>query len=218
MVETMRPCSCGRARAVRAPGAISPTVGRVDGAVTNLATGLVGDRIQVKNGSISDGRITLDLIETGPGDAACCPTRKTLSEWRLIDGELARTATRETGTLSLEDLHGPEWFLVQIGRDIRVPDDSEAAIVFDAGRVTGNGGCNGFFGTVTGEAPGELRFSAMGTTMMACPEPVMDLERQYLRTLAGGSSYSFVAGRLVLRCRTEDGVVSMVFKRDDTAK
>jgi len=192
--------------------------GRVDGAVTNLATDLVGDRVQVKNGFIANGLIVLDLIQTGPGDAACCPTRKARVEWRLVDGTLARTATRDTGTLSLEDLYGPEWVLVRIGQDIRTRDASRATLTFDAGRVTGNGGCNGFFGTVTGEAPGKLGFSAMGTTMRACPEPDMDFERRYLRALAGGSNYSFIAGRLVLDCRTEDGMVSMVFERDDVAK
>ena len=71
-------------------------------------------------------------------------------------------------------------------------------IRFVEDRVDGSGGCNSYFGTVTGETPGRLEFSAMGTTMMTCSDPVMDLERQYLRTLARGSTYGFSAGRLVI--------------------
>lgn len=188
-------------------------MGRAKGAVVNLGTALVGDRVQVKMGFIADRLITLDLIRAGPGEAACCPTQKALSGWRLIDGVLAPTESVLTGTLSLEDLQGPDWALAAIGWDDPVEDGSGAVIRFDGDKVTGNGGCNGFFGTVTGDAPGHLEFSAMGTTMMACPEPAMDLERRYLRTLARGSTYAFVAGRLVIGCETGDGPVSLVFRR-----
>ena len=188
-------------------------VGRSGGAVVNLGTSLVGDRVQVKTGFIADGLITLDLIQAGPGEAACCPTQKAFAGWRLIDGSLTPTESVITGTLSLEDLQGPEWRLAAIGWDDRVLEEPGAVIRFDGDRVTGNGGCNGFFGTVTSDAPGQLEFSAMGTTMMACPDPVMDLERRYLRALAAGSSYTFVAGRLVIGCETDDGPVALIFRR-----
>ncbi len=193
-------------------------MGRTGGAVVNLATALVGDRVQVKTGFITDGLITLDLIQAGPGEAACCPTQKALAGWRLIDGGLTPTESVVTGTLSLEDLQGPEWRLAAIGWDDPVEEEPGAVISFDGDKVTGNGGCNGYFGTVSSDAPGQLRFSAMGTTMMACPDPVMELERRYLRTLAGGSSYGFVAGRLVIGCDTDDGPVSLIFKRNEGAE
>jgi heat shock protein HslJ len=188
-------------------------VGRQDGGVANLGTSLVGDRIQVRTGFIVDGVITLDVIRAGPGDAACCPTEKALIGWRLEDGSLTQIAISITGVLSLEDLRGPVWTLVAIGPDGQVSDHPQIDIQFSDDRVEGSGGCNEYFGTVTGEAPGKLSFSAMGTTMMACPEPVMDLERRYLHTLADGSSYSFVGGRLVIGCETDDGPVSLVFER-----
>jgi heat shock protein HslJ len=46
---------------------------------------------------------------------------------------------------------------------------------------------------------------------MACPEPVMDLEKHYLKVLAGASSYTFLAGRLVLSCNTDEGSVVLVY-------
>ncbi len=187
-------------------------MGRVDDAIVNLGTALIGDRIQVKKGFIVDGLITLDLIQAGPGDGACCPTQKAFVGWQLQDGKLVRTATEVTGVLSLDDLRGPEWVLVAIGRDEPVARDPQIRIHFIGDRVEGSGGCNSYFGTVTSEAPGKLGFSAMGTTMMACPESVMDLERRYLRTLAGGASYSFTAGRLVIGCETDDGSVPLIFE------
>lgn len=190
-------------------------MGRAGGAVVNLGTALVGDRIQVKDGLVTDGLITLDLIQAGLGEAACCPTQKALASWRLTAGVLMPVESVVTGTLSLEDLQGPTWRLAAIGWDDPVGQEPGSVIRFDGDRVTGNGGCNGYFGTVSSDAPGRLRFSAMGTTMMACPDPVMDLERRYLRTLAGGSSYSFVAGRLLIGCETDDGPVSLFFKRSE---
>ncbi len=188
-------------------------MGRVDGATANLGTALIGDRIQVKAAVIVDGLITLDLIQAGPGEAACCPTQKALVAWQLEDGGLVRTATAVTGTLSLDDVRGPDWVLAAIDWDNPVTRNPQVRIRFEGDRVDGSGGCNSYFGTVTSEAPGKLGFSAMGTTMMACPEPVMDLERRYLRTLAGGASYSFVAGRLVIGCETAEGLVSLIFER-----
>ncbi len=193
-------------------------MGRVDEAIVNLGTALIGDRVQLRAAFIVDGLITIDLIQAGPGDGACCPTQKALVGWQLQDGKLARTATEITGVLSLDDLRGPEWVLVAIGGDDPVARDPQIRIHFIGDRVEGSGGCNSYFGTVTSEAPGKLGFSAMGTTMMACPEPVMDLERRYLRTLAGGASFSFVAGRLVIGCETAEGLVSLIFERPDVTE
>jgi heat shock protein HslJ len=188
-------------------------VGRNERGVVNLGTALVGDRVQVKQGSLADGRIVLDLLQAGPGDAACCPTQKALVEWRLVDGVLTRTGSEITGTLSLADLEGTEWVLAAIGRAKPVPDEPQASLRFDGDKVTGNGGCNSYFGTVTGDAPGHLEFGAMGATKKMCPEPGNDLERRFLRALAGGSTYGFVAGRLVIDCETDDGPVSLIFRR-----
>jgi heat shock protein HslJ len=186
---------------------------RANGAVVNLGTELIGDRVQVKDGFISDGSITLDLIETGPGDAACCPSQKALIAWKLTDGRLGRVDSEITGTLSLADLQGPEWVLAEIGPDGPVAENPPVTIVFAGDRVAGDGGCNGYFGTVSSGAPGRLAFSAMGATMKMCPEPAVDLERRYLRALAGGSTYGFIAGRLVIGCATDDGPVQLLFRR-----
>jgi heat shock protein HslJ len=186
---------------------------RVAGEVRNLGTALVGDRTQVMSGRVADGRVILELVEAGPGEAACCPSQKTSASWALTAAGLERVATEIVGTLSLADLEGPEWRLVELGRAQPVPDDVEITIAFEEDRVAGYGGCNDYFGSVSSEAPGELRFSATGTTMRACPEPAMGLEQEYLAALATASSYRFHGGRLVLGCTTDEGPVVLVFAR-----
>jgi hypothetical protein len=39
----------------------------------------------------------------------------------------------------------------------------------------------------------------------------MDLERRYLKALAGASRFSFLAGRVALGCDTDEGPVILVY-------
>jgi len=179
--------------------------------IVNLGTVLVGDRVQVRGGRIADGRIELDVVQVGPEDAMCCPSQLATRRWALGEGDLVEGEATITGALSLESLRGPEWVLSELDWGEPVPDAAEIMISFHDDKVTGTGGCNRYFAAVTGREPGELVFSGMGATRMACPEPTMNLERRYLNTLAGASSYSFLGGRLVLGCDTDDGPVALIF-------
>jgi len=51
-------------------------------------------------------------------------------------------------------------------------------------------------------------------TKMACPNELMKVEREYLEALSHVSSFSFLAGSLVLSGQKEDGtVLSMLFSK-----
>jgi heat shock protein HslJ len=184
---------------------------RRNGDIVNFGTSMIGDRVQIRSGAIDDGRVTLDLIRAGPEDAACCPTEKALVTWVCGEDGLSRSADETTGTLSIADLEGHGWRLIELGRGHSLPEGIEISMVFRDDRVSGNSGCNDYFAGVTAPRPGELGFNGMGATRMACPEPLMDLERHYLSTLAGASGYSFLAGRLVLSCDTDEGPQALVF-------
>jgi heat shock protein HslJ len=190
-------------------------MGRRHRDIVNLGTALVGDRVQVRSGGIRDGRIELDVVQAGPEDAMCCPSQLATRRWTLGEGGLVESEATITGTLSLESLGDTEWVLSEIGRNEPVPDAAEITILFHDDKVTGTGSCNRYFAAVAGEVPGELVFSGMGATRMACPESAMDLERRYLNILAGASSYSFLGGRLVLGCDTENGPAALIFARRD---
>ncbi len=179
--------------------------------VTNLGTALIGDRIQVRSGEINAGRITFDIVRAGPEDAACCPTQRASVTWALSGGGLSQVADETIGTLSLDDLGGHGWVLTELGREQPLPESVEISLLFQDDRVSGTSGCNNYFAGVLAPNPGELAFNGMGATRMACPEPMMDLERRYLSALAGASGYRFHAGRLVLTCDTDEGPQALVF-------
>ena len=188
-------------------------MGRGHHDLEDLGTALVGDRVQVRSARIVDGRIELDVVQAGPGDAMCCPSQLATRGWALSAGNLVEGETTITGTLSLDSLGGPEWVLSEPLWGESVSEAPEITISFHDDKVTGSGGCNRYFAAVAGNIPGELVFSGMGTTRMACQESTMSLERHYLKTLAGASSYSFLGGRLVLSCGADDGPIALIYER-----
>jgi heat shock protein HslJ len=192
-------------------------MGRSQDDLEDLGTALVGDRVQVRSARIANGRIEVDVVQAGPGDAMCCPSQLATRGWSLGAGELVEGEATITGTLSLDSLGGPEWDLSELGWGRPVSDTAEITISFHDDKVTGSGGCNRYFATVAGNIPGELVFSGMGATRMACPESTMGLERHYLKTLAGASSYSFLGGRLVLSCGTDEGPIALIYEQRDSA-
>jgi len=102
------------------------------------------------------------------------------------------------GSAALADvLAGSEWQPLQL--DGRTVADADGLFVrFGAeGRVAGSGGCNRFSGSYT-IAEGQLFIAPLGTTRMACPDTVMELERIFLQVLAQVRSFSRERTRLVL--------------------
>jgi hypothetical protein len=75
-------------------------VDRKNGKLENVASTLVGDRIQIREARIEEGRIFLDLLQAGPGDAACCPGELATRGWEL-------TAQRAERVLCLQDARQP---------------------------------------------------------------------------------------------------------------
>jgi putative lipoprotein len=87
------------------------------------------------------------------------------------------------------DLGGTSWRLTHLGSTAPL-DGTEATLGFpERGRVAGSGSCNRFFGTaeITGES---LTLRQMGSTQMACPEPVAAQEAEYLKTLGAAERHS----------------------------
>jgi hypothetical protein len=54
-----------------------------DGVADNVATLLLGDRVQVKSLAIEKGRLVARLLSHAPDDPACCPSRETIREFTL---------------------------------------------------------------------------------------------------------------------------------------
>ena len=98
-----------------------------------------------------------------------------------------------------EILEGTTWRLTDLG-GADVLGRVEATLEFpEAGRISGNGSCNRFFGTVviSGES---IQIGILGSTRMACPEEVGLQEENYFRALEGAERLRFSGSTLLIEC------------------
>ena len=188
-------------------------MGSIDGKLVNLGTVLIGDRVQLRAGRIKDGTIELDVIQTGPGDAACCPSQKATRSWSLDEKNLKEGQAVVNGKLSLTDLEGVEWVLTHIKRDEELPAKPEVTLRVDGEKIGGRGACNNYFAEVKDSADmaGDISVGPIGNTMMACPQEIMTLVQRYFKALKGTHKFSFLGGKLVLNWALGDQMDAMLF-------
>ncbi len=115
------------------------------------------------------------------------------------------TVTVEAGGVTLAGtggdpaalIAGVVWRAEDVG-GTGIPDGAEVTLEFRDGRAAGRSGCNRYTGgyTLSGEG---LSFGQMAGTMMACPEALMTLERDFLGVLSRTTRFDIDAtGALVL--------------------
>jgi heat shock protein HslJ len=190
-------------------------VGRPAGKITNLATALIGDRVQVRGAQIDGHRIVLEVVQVGQGDAAYCPGDLVTRSWELRSDGLNEGAPVKTGRLSTDTLAGSEWVLRSWASDEPAPSGPQVTLKFEDGRLTGSSGCNNYFAQVkAGDAPGDLKVGPAGTTRKMCAEADMSVETRFLRQLAGVTHMRFVVGQLMLSYTAKDKSIGvMLFDR-----
>ena len=188
-------------------------VGKHEGKIINLGTALIGDRVDVRSWRIDDKQIVLDLVQQGPDDAICCPSQKASRVWTLGQDGLVESEAKMGGPLSLADLAGPRWHLIQLSGNDPVPEQPEVTLIFDGEQMVGNSGCNRYFVTPhEGEMPGDLTMGPIGSTRMACPTEVMQLESRYLDALGNVTRYGFITGKLALTWQKDSASKTMLFE------
>jgi len=98
------------------------------------------------------------------------------------------------------DLRDTYWKLIELdGKPVVTPEGMrEAHIILatEGSRTHGHAGCNNFFGSYEAEEE-KLTFSALGSTMMACPEG-MDTEQAFLKALGKTTRYEISGQFLIL--------------------
>ena len=177
-----------------------------DGQPVDAGTILVGDRTQVKSMVIENGQVILEIVTQGPDDAQCCPTLKVRKTYALQNGTLAEIGSEELGTVSFADLSGTSWILQNLNFDQQpVLPDTEITASFAEGQISGTAGCNNYNGPVTSDGSQNLNVGLLISTRMACPEPVMNQEAQYLSALEGVSQWYYLAGQLAMSYE-QDGI------------
>lgn len=191
-------------------------VARKDGRLENVATELIGDRIQIREARIEGRRIVLDVVRAGPGDAACCPGEVASLVWTFgPEGVLKRSNESDsTGRLTLETIGGTTWVLRSWQRNESAPAAPEITLAYQDGQFAGSNGCNRYFASVkAGDMPGEVTVGPAGATKMACEAPVMDAEMRFMKQLAGVTKFGFMTGRLMLSYKVDGAAGVMLFER-----
>ena len=83
-----------------------------------------------------------------------------------------------------------------------VIQDTEITIEFKnaEGKIAGSGGCNSYFGGYEINKNELTIIPPIGSTMMACPEPVMDQEKEYFKLLETTETYQIQNNKLTISC------------------
>ena len=188
---------------------------RQDGKIKSISSALIGDRVKLRSGKIADGKIILEVLQVGENDAMCCPTMLATRTWSLQGNQLVEGEIEVTGKLSLAALEGTEWVLTHMNRNQAVPETAEVTLGFGDGRIAGKSACNHYSaGIEDGDNAGDIKIGQSMSTMMACPDELMRIEREYLDALSQVTSFSFHTGSLALNGQKNDGTpFNMLFSR-----
>lgn len=192
--------------------------GRRGGESVNLASALLGDRVQVRSGAIRNGKIEILVVQQGPDDPACCPTQTATRRWALAATGLTEAAAGFTGRLSLQDLGAQTWILTRLIRKEVTSEEPEITLVFDTRGISGSSGCNRYFaGLTSGNSTGEPLFTGPAvTTSLICQPEDMALENRYLDALGRVTKHGFLAGKLSLTWQKDRAIYTMLFKPGTT--
>ncbi len=103
--------------------------------------------------------------------------------------------TGQIATLGGAELTGVRWRPTYIGPE-PVPEDAGLWVQFEIdGGITGHAGCNSFFGSLQQSETG-IEVGAIGSTRMACPEPVMARESAFLSALQQAAQFEVSGERM----------------------
>ncbi|MBK6286231.1 MAG: META domain-containing protein [Gammaproteobacteria bacterium] len=186
-----------------------------DGQIRNIASVLVGDRVKLRALAIDSPLLVLDVVETAPGEAACCGTRLARRSYRLEDATLQLVGNETRGRLSLAAISGIEWTLVEHNAEALAEGIRAPTLRISEGQAAGFSGCNNFHARLQEPAAGEIRLepTTMISTRMACEESRSALESGYLADLSAINRYTFLQGRLVLGWQRGESSGRLTFRR-----
>ena len=191
-------------------------VARRKGKTQNVATALIGDRVQIRDARIDQQRILVDVVLAGPTDAACCPGEVTTLGWALEpDGKLKPFfVNAKPERLNLETLENTEWVLRSWVFKEPAPKQPIVTLMFKDGRFTGSSGCNNYFASAKdGKIPGDVEMGPAGTTRKACPNRAMSVEKRFLDQLVRVKKFGFLATQLALTWEKEGVWQTMLFDK-----
>jgi len=170
---------------------------------------MIGDRSPVKSLTIDDGQVIVELVTQGPGDPLCCPTWNVRKLLNLEGGQLVEQSSQELSKLSLDDLNGTSWRLVDLNLDQEpVLPRTEITLNIHDGQINGSAGCNSYESVVTGDEvmPQIFVVDSIDSTGKICSGPIATQEIAYLQHLASVKSWRYDFGYLSLIYKLEQDV------------
>ncbi len=170
-----------------------------NGNARNIATQLVGDRVQFRNLKISSGNITADTITIADGESYAQPSLKMHLLYQLQGDKLVQLSSENQGSLSAADLEGTSW--KQQDEQQTPPPESHTGEItanFKDGKISGSAACNRYSASLEDHGKGRITTGPAISTRMACPPPLMEQESVYLNFLSKVEGFRFSFGKLVL--------------------
>ena len=182
-----------------------------------LSSTSLGDRVQINSITIEGNQIVMDMVQAGPDDPMCCPSQQVINTYEVQDGQLVEISSQEVTNGGAEapsqDLAGTAWILTALNGAEPLPDTTITAS-FDAdGTLNGTDGCNRY-GAVYEVDGNNISITLGPSTLMACPEPIMNQATEYLTALEAAAAYQ-IQGE-VLELQDADGVVVASFSAQPT--
>ena len=103
----------------------------------------------------------------------------------------------DSGQPDHTSLQATTWNLVELNnRKIEHPGPQVPHLRFETDKVTGNDGCNNFFGAYTLDG-NKLKFGMLASTRMACPQ-INDLDIEFNKAITMTGSYRINGDKLEL--------------------
>ena len=184
--------------------------------IQNVATTLIGDRVEIRDVRIEQKRIFVDVVQAGPKDAMCCPGEVTTLGWTLEPGGKLNpfVVTAKPERLTLGTIGNTEWVLRSWDLKAPAPKQPTVTLVFKDGRFTGKSGCNNYFAPVKeGNIPGDVEVGPAGTTRKSCPDNEMSVEARFLDQLVRVKKFGFLVTQLALSWEKDGVWKTMLFDK-----
>ena len=122
--------------------------------------------------------------------------KKFMYQLAILIAPFAFAMCSENGIIPVES----NWELEYIysnGSEVAPPEDHNASIAFlKDSQVTGETGCNRFFGNFSATDE-KLEFNNIGSTRMMCPQ--MQFESTFMNTIENTAAYNISKNQLVLK-------------------
>jgi heat shock protein HslJ/LysM repeat protein len=180
-----------------------------DGGPQNVATTLLGDRVQVQSLTIEAGQIVVKELTFGPDDPMCCPSQEAVKTFELQGDQLVETSSQTGAGAAGPQLAGTVWQWQETlmnNDDKFVPDNpgNYTMQLMADGSVAVQADCNQVSGTYTLDG-NRISIELGPSTMAACPEG--SLGDQFVANLGAASIYSFDQGDLLIDLKFDSGTM-----------